>query len=81
MLLWLWRRLAAAAPIQPLVWKLPDAMGVALKDKRKKKKEKKKKKKSVINIEENHQETEKSKDYVHCGRANKLNIICISRNQ
>ena len=44
MLLWLWRRLAAAAPIQPLVWKLPDAMGVALKRKKEKEKVKEKEK-------------------------------------
>ena len=30
-LLWLWRRLAAAAPTQPLAWELPCATGVALK--------------------------------------------------
>ena len=30
-LLWLWCRLAAAAPIQPLVWELPYAMDLALK--------------------------------------------------
>ena len=30
-LLWLWCRLAAAAVIQPLVWELPCAMGMALK--------------------------------------------------
>ena len=35
--LWLWRRLAAAAPIQPLAWKLPYAAGAALKRKKKKK--------------------------------------------
>ena len=29
--LWLWRRLAAAALIQPLAWVLPYASGVALK--------------------------------------------------
>ena len=33
MLLWLWSRWAAAAPIQPLVWELRDASGVALKKK------------------------------------------------
>ena len=27
---WLWRRLAAAAPIQPLAWELPYAIGAAL---------------------------------------------------
>ena len=32
-LLWLWCRLAAVAPIRPLAWKLPYAMGVALKKK------------------------------------------------
>ena len=39
-LLWLWHMLAAAAPIQPLGWELPYAMGVALKRKKKKGKEK-----------------------------------------
>ncbi len=29
-LLWLWRRLAAVAPIRPLAWELPCAVGVAL---------------------------------------------------
>ena len=42
-LLWLWCRLTAAALIQPLVWELPYALGVAIKKKKKKKKEKKKK--------------------------------------
>ena len=38
-LLWLWRRLAAAAPIRPLAWEPPHAAGAALKkDKKKKKK-------------------------------------------
>ena len=40
-LLWLWRRPAAAALIQPLAWKLPHVIGVALKAKKKKKKTKK----------------------------------------
>ena len=30
-LLWLWHRPAATAPIQPVAWKLPHATGVALK--------------------------------------------------
>ena len=34
-LLWLWPRLAAAALIGPLAWKLPYAIGVALKSKKK----------------------------------------------
>ena len=40
-LLWLWCRLAAAAPVQPPDWELPCAAGVALKKVKKKKKKKK----------------------------------------
>ena len=40
-LLWLWRRLAATAPVRPLAWELPCATGVAL-EKAKNKKQKKK---------------------------------------
>jgi len=36
-LVWLWCRLAAAALIQPLTWKLPYAAGAALKKKERKK--------------------------------------------
>jgi len=39
-LLWLWRRLAAAAPIRPLAWQHPYALGVALKSKKKTKNKK-----------------------------------------
>ena len=35
LLLWLWRRLAAAALIQPLAWELPHAVGATLKKKKK----------------------------------------------
>ena len=45
-LLWLWRRLVATAPIWPLAWELPHALGGALKRK------KKKKKKSQANLED-----------------------------
>ena len=46
-LLWLWLRPAATAPIRPLAWEPPYAVGAALeKVKRQKKKKKKKKKKS-----------------------------------
>ena len=38
-LLWLWRRPAAIAPIQPLAWERPCAMGTALKKDQKNKKE------------------------------------------
>ena len=37
MLLWLWHRPAAAAPIQPLAWELPYAVGTALKRQKEKK--------------------------------------------
>jgi len=54
-LLWLWRRLAATAPIQPLAWEPPYAAGAAqeiatattTKDKKTKDKKKKKKKKKA----------------------------------
>ena len=36
-LLWLWRRLAATAPIRPLAWEPPHVVGVALKRPKKKK--------------------------------------------
>ena len=39
-LLWLWCRAAATAPIQPLAWELPYAVGMALKAKKKKKRKK-----------------------------------------
>ena len=38
MLLWLWGRLAASAPIQPPAWEPPDTSGAALKSQKKKKK-------------------------------------------
>ena len=37
-LLWLWCRPAATAPIGPLAWELPYAVGAALKSQKKKKK-------------------------------------------
>ena len=39
-LLWLWYKPAAAAPIGLLAWKIPYAIGAALKKKKKKKKRK-----------------------------------------
>ena len=42
-MLWLWRRLAATAPIRPLAWEPPYAAGVALKRQKTKKKIKEKK--------------------------------------
>ena len=36
-LLWLWHRLAAAAPIRPLAWEFPYATDAARKSKKKKK--------------------------------------------
>ena len=50
-LLWLWRRLTAAAPIRPLAWEPPYAAGAAQEmAKRPKKKERKKKKKKKRNV-------------------------------
>ena len=40
MLLWLWGRPVATAPIQPLAWEPPYAMGLVLKRQKKKKKKK-----------------------------------------
>ena len=48
-LLWMWCRLAAAAPIRPLAWKLPYATYAALKkEKKEKKKERKKEKEKCL---------------------------------
>ena len=53
-LLWLWRRPVATAPIGPLAWEPPYAAGAALektkRQKKKKKKKRKKKKKEKTNI-------------------------------
>ena len=46
-LLWLWRRLAAVAPIGSLAWELPYAAGAALK-RQKTKRQKKKRKESKV---------------------------------
>lgn len=35
--------------------------------------------KSLLKIEENNQNRENSKDYAHCGRANKLNIFSLEK--
>ena len=39
-LLWLWPRSVATAPVRPLAWELPYAVGVVLKSTKKKKKKK-----------------------------------------
>ena len=44
MLLWLWHRLASTAPIRPLAWKPPYALGVAQEMAKRRKKERKKEK-------------------------------------
>ena len=36
-LLWLWCKLAGVAPIRPLAWEIPYAVGTALKKRKKKK--------------------------------------------
>ena len=50
MWLWLWRRLAALAPIEPLAWEPPCATGVALK-KQKNKQTNKKVPKETVQVE------------------------------
>ena len=47
-LLWLWRRLAAIAPIQPPAWEPPYAAGEAIKRKKKKKRKEKRKESSSL---------------------------------
>ena len=47
-LLWLWRRLAATAPIGPLAWEPPYAVGAAQEMAKRQKKKKKKLKKSPV---------------------------------
>ena len=47
-LLWLWCRLVATAPIQPLAWEPPYVMGVAL-EKTKKKKARREKQQIIYN--------------------------------
>ena len=46
-MLWLWRRLAAIAPIRSLAWEPPYATGVALIRQKTKKKKKEKKRKCI----------------------------------
>ena len=50
LLLWLWHRPATTAPIWPLAWDLPCAVGAALKSKKKKRKRKEKEKKESISL-------------------------------
>ena len=47
-LLWLWSRLAAIAPIRPLTWEPPHAASVALKVQKTLKKKKKKEKNETM---------------------------------
>ena len=49
MLLWLWRRPVAIAPIRPRAWEPPHAAGVA---QEKAKRQKKEKKKSIVTVKE-----------------------------
>ena len=48
LVLWLWHRAATTAPIRPLAWVPPYAMGVALKRHVQKKKKKKLKKRNIM---------------------------------
>ena len=58
MLLWLWCRLAATAPIIPLAWEPPYATGVALEEKKRQKNKNKIKTCSVeMNLTSIHEDT------------------------
>ena len=60
-MLWLWRRLAAAALIGPLVWELPYAMSVVLKRKERKKERKEERKKEEKKEEKKEKERKKER--------------------
>ena len=49
-LLWLWRRLVTIAPIRPLDWESPYAMGTALEKAKRQKKKKRKKEKEKVHL-------------------------------
>ena len=67
MLLWLWYRLAAVAPIGPLAWELPYAIVAALKDQKKKKKKRERERKKIY-LEARFMEAfEKAKVFVDTG--------------
>ena len=60
-LLWLWCRPAAVAPIQPLAWEPPYAVGAAQEIAKKPKKKKKKKKKKKTQAKKNKKKKKKKK--------------------
>ena len=62
MLLWLWCRLAATAPIGPLAWEPLCAAGVALKKERKKEREREKERKRERERKEARKEERKKKE-------------------
>ena len=66
-LLWLWRRLAATAPIRPLAWERPYAMGVAQEIA---KRQKKKKKKGKIKTKQNKTKTFTTWEFPSWSRGN-----------
>ena len=53
-MLWLWCRPVATAPIKPLAWESPYALGAAQKLAKRQKKKKKKKKKNILRDTEGH---------------------------
>ena len=79
MLLWLWRRPAAVAPIQPLAWESPQAAGVALQREKKKEEEITWKRSSFKNrtITENgcHKQTKKNLENVNIMKSQIINYV------
>ena len=68
-LLWLWCRLAAVAPLPSLAWEPPCAMGAALEKKRKKQRKKKKKELPTTNI------------FSKCGNLNISNLTFLRKGR
>ena len=64
-LLWLWHRLAAEAPIRTLAWEFPYAMGAALKSKKKKQTNKKQKLKKNKKQKSKHQSMWIGEEYIN----------------
>ena len=77
-LLWLWCRLAASAPSQPLTWEPPYAMGTALKNTKGKKKKKKKRKKKKKKVNESYKGVEVGRKAGSCHQGHGLCSQCIA---
>ena len=81
MLLWLWHGPAAVAPVRPLAWELPYAVGAALKSKKKNKNKNKKVPLRNLKVERyvflllSHRKREKNKNMNHRQGTNKIYLF------